>query len=98
MALVSNSTSPAREAPGTMGSNAVALEERPCKNSFGLGSKDRLDTTSHVLFVIDQLCQRGGAEKALLRTIDLLPKDRFQVSLLTFQIDCRVFPRETFLC
>ena len=25
-------------------------------------------------------------------------KDRFRVSLLTFQIDCRVFPRETFSC
>jgi glycosyltransferase involved in cell wall biosynthesis len=75
-----------------MGPNAVALEERPRKNSF--------DTTQapHVLFVIDQLCRRGGAENALLRTIDLLPKDRFRVSLLTFQIDCRVFPRETFSC
>ena len=43
----------------------------------------------HVLFVIDQLCEAGGAERVLLRTIRLLPKDRFRASLITFKIDTR---------
>jgi len=43
--------------------------------------------TTHVLFVIDQLCETGGAERAILQTIRLLPKARFRVSLITFRID-----------
>jgi glycosyltransferase involved in cell wall biosynthesis len=42
-----------------------------------------------VLFIIDQLCEAGGAERALLQTIRLLPKDRFRPSLITFKIDTR---------
>src|SRR5229473_1563900 len=41
----------------------------------------------HVLFLIDQLCEMGGAERILLNTIRLLPKDRFRSSLITFKID-----------
>jgi glycosyltransferase involved in cell wall biosynthesis len=41
----------------------------------------------HVLFVIDQLCEAGGAERMLLNTIRLLPRERFRCSLLTFKID-----------
>jgi glycosyltransferase involved in cell wall biosynthesis len=37
--------------------------------------------------VIDQLCEAGGAERALLKTIQLLPKERFRCSLITFKID-----------
>jgi glycosyltransferase involved in cell wall biosynthesis len=41
----------------------------------------------HVLFIIDQLCEMGGAERTLLSTIRLLPKERFRCSLVTFKID-----------
>lgn len=41
----------------------------------------------HVLFLIDELCTLGGAERALLRTLRLLPKDRFRCSLATFRIN-----------
>lgn len=41
----------------------------------------------HILFIIDQLCETGGAERALLKMVRLLPKDKFRCSLLTFKID-----------
>jgi glycosyltransferase involved in cell wall biosynthesis len=41
----------------------------------------------HILFVIDQLCEAGGAERMLLNTIRLLPPDHFRCSLITFKID-----------
>jgi glycosyltransferase involved in cell wall biosynthesis len=41
----------------------------------------------HILFVIDQLCETGGAERCLLNMIRLLPKDRFRCSIATFKID-----------
>jgi len=44
----------------------------------------------HVLFLIDQLCEAGGAERAILRTIRLLPRDRFRCTLITFRIDEKV--------
>jgi len=45
------------------------------------------DAICHVLFIIDELCESGGAERVLLNTIRLLPKDRFRCSLITFRID-----------
>jgi glycosyltransferase involved in cell wall biosynthesis len=42
---------------------------------------------THVLFVIDQLCESGGAERMLLNTIRLLPPERYRCSLITFKID-----------
>ncbi|MCU1240405.1 MAG: hypothetical protein JWO71_1131 [Candidatus Acidoferrum typicum] len=50
----------------------------------------RVQGTGHVLFVIDQLCEAGGAERAILQTIRLLPRSRFRVSLITFRIDERL--------
>lgn len=44
----------------------------------------------HVLFLIDELCEPGGAERALLNMIRLLPTDRFRVSLATFKLDSQV--------
>lgn len=41
----------------------------------------------HVAYFIDQLCETGGAERMLLNTIRLLPKDRFRCSLVTFKLD-----------
>lgn len=45
----------------------------------------------NLLFVIDQLCGRGGAERMLLKMVEGLPKDRFQCQLLTFKHDPEVF-------
>jgi glycosyltransferase involved in cell wall biosynthesis len=42
---------------------------------------------THVLFLIDQLCETGGAERVLLQTIRLLQKEHFRCSLATFKID-----------
>ena len=41
----------------------------------------------HILYVIDQLCQLGGAERVLLEIIGRLPQDRFRCSVVTFQIE-----------
>ena len=44
----------------------------------------------HVLFLIDRFPERmGGAEGALLRTIRLLPADRYRCSVATFAVDPR---------
>jgi len=40
---------------------------------------------TNILFVIDQLCEAGGAERVLLKTIEGLPKDRFACWLVTFK-------------
>jgi glycosyltransferase involved in cell wall biosynthesis len=39
----------------------------------------------HILFLIDQLCEAGGAERVLLKTIEGLPKDQFACWLVTFK-------------
>src|SRR5882672_10261913 len=44
----------------------------------------------HILFLIDTLCESGGAERMLLNMIRLLPKSRFRCSVATFRIDTRV--------
>lgn len=41
----------------------------------------------HILYVIDQICQLGGAERVLLEMIRRLPPDRFRCSVVTFQIE-----------
>jgi len=54
-------------------------------NRFMPGKK-----SAHVLFLIDQLCVAGGAERAILQTIRLLPKDRFRSTLITFKLDEKI--------
>lgn len=49
-------------------------EPRPC-------------SPAHVLFIIDELCEMGGAERVLLKIVRLLPADRFRCSILTFRIN-----------
>ena len=41
----------------------------------------------HVLFIIDELCEMGGAERVLLKMVRLLPHERFRCSILTFRIN-----------
>lgn len=43
--------------------------------------------STHVLFMIDELCEMGGAERTLLKIISELPPERFRVSLMTFRKD-----------
>jgi glycosyltransferase involved in cell wall biosynthesis len=40
-----------------------------------------------VLFIIDQLCEMGGAERVLVRMVDHLPRERYAPRVLTFKID-----------
>jgi glycosyltransferase involved in cell wall biosynthesis len=40
-----------------------------------------------ILFVVDQLCQLGGAERALLQILRRLPRDRYSASVVTFQVN-----------
>ena len=46
-----------------------------------------LDDRPHVLLVIDQIRQIGGAERMIIEIARRLPADRFRCSLLTFDID-----------
>ncbi|HWC00683.1 MAG TPA: glycosyltransferase [Bryobacteraceae bacterium] len=52
----------------------------------------------HVLFIMDQICQMGGAERVLLNMIRLLPKDRFRCSAVTFKIDPSLGVFDEFPC
>ena len=52
----------------------------------------------HVLFIIDQLCEAGGAERMLLNTIRLLPQERFRCSLITFKMDTSLIPFRSLPC
>jgi L-malate glycosyltransferase len=40
---------------------------------------------THVMYIVDCLYLQGGGEEALLRIIKTLPRDRFRISLVTFQ-------------
>ena len=52
----------------------------------------------HVLYVIDQLCEAGGAERLLLKMIRLLPKDRFRCSVITFKMRADLEAFHNFPC
>jgi glycosyltransferase involved in cell wall biosynthesis len=42
---------------------------------------------THVLFIVDELVEMGGAERALMRMIRLLPHDKFRATAITFRAD-----------
>lgn len=44
----------------------------------------------NILFIIDQLCTAGGAERALISLIGALPSERFNPELLTFRYDSSI--------
>lgn len=67
------------------------LEPSQIANSTGAGPIP-------ILFIIDQLCELGGAEKILLRTIDHLPRDRYAPLLVTFKIDESLGIRDLVSC
>lgn len=67
---------------------SAALEEAPpeeCKTLHTAAATP--DGRPHVLFVIDELCEMGGAERVLFKMIRLLPRELFRCSLMTFRID-----------
>ncbi len=41
----------------------------------------------NIVYIIDQLCESGGAERVLLKMIRLLPRHLFRPQLITFRID-----------
>src|SRR3989441_8195516 len=47
---------------------------------------DRADRP-HILYVIDELCEMGSAERVVLRMILLPTRERFRCSLVTFKIE-----------
>jgi len=65
---------------------AVVCEAiNPAKELIGAPRRPRAGTI-RVLFLIDQLCGKGGAEAALVNTVRWLPK-RFQPSVITFKLN-----------
>src|SRR5882724_3777988 len=64
---------------------STPYEDQP-KRSSGLDSASRA-AVPHILFVIDQLCQLGGAERILHEIVRRMPRDRFRCSVVTFRAD-----------
>jgi glycosyltransferase involved in cell wall biosynthesis len=84
--------------PNTTSAPCEALM-RPEPTGFSLSASGSYPADrTHVLFLIDQLCEMGGAERSLLNMIRLLPKDRFRCTLVTFKIDPRLGVFENFPC
>ncbi|MBZ5523673.1 MAG: glycosyltransferase [Acidobacteriia bacterium] len=63
-----------------------AREETSQANRKSLHIASAADPRTHVLFMIDELCEMGGAERVLLKMIRLLPRDTFRCSLVTFKV------------
>src|SRR6267142_6616262 len=38
----------------------------------------------HIMYIIDRLYNHGGGEEALLRIVQKLPRDKFRISVVTF--------------
>jgi glycosyltransferase involved in cell wall biosynthesis len=57
----------------------------PCE-VIQVSSSSACDRLPHVLYLIDVLWGMAGAEGALLRTVQLLPKDRYRCSVATFRL------------
>src|SRR5439155_18746716 len=51
-----------------------------------------------VLFLIDELCEFGGAERVLLRIIEHLPRERYSPRVVTFKIDERLGFADSLSC
>jgi L-malate glycosyltransferase len=51
-----------------------------------------------ILYVVDQLCQLGGAERAILQILRRLPPERYRASVVTFQIDEKLEELSNFPC
>jgi L-malate glycosyltransferase len=58
-------------------------QEKTAERNGAAGTKG--DSRRHILFIIDELCEIGGAERVLFKMIELLPAETFRSSLLTFR-------------
>jgi glycosyltransferase involved in cell wall biosynthesis len=68
--------------------SATALEEAPLGECKTLHSSiTDTHARAHILFIIDELREIGGAERVLFKMIRLLPQDLFRCSLMTFRIN-----------
>jgi L-malate glycosyltransferase len=65
----------------------ITGSEVPSTKQEPLSSKVTCRRVPHILYVIDQICQLGGAERMLLETVRRLPPDRFRCSVVTFKIE-----------
>ena len=57
--------------------------EKTAQANGATGSK--AGSRRHILFIIDELCEIGGAERVLFKMIEQLPTETFRCSLLTFR-------------
>jgi glycosyltransferase involved in cell wall biosynthesis len=66
-----------------------AAHSRPAENSqhLRMNSDTTGTSTRHIVYVIDQLCQLGGAERVLLEIVRRLPPERFRCSVFVFQLN-----------
>jgi len=71
-----------REQREAAGVPEVMLEPRLTRDARGARQEP-----VRVLYIVDQLTEMGGAERLLVKMIRSLPKERFQCSVVTFQID-----------
>src|SRR5438128_12344416 len=71
------------------------LEKQECKHLHMVQGGTGV---THVLFIIDELCEMGGAERVLLKIIARLPQERFRVSLITFRKDDSIAELSTISC
>jgi len=69
------------------GSSQVLEDAAPigCK-TLHIGETEAV-ARPHILFIIDELVEMGGAERSLFRMARLLPRELFRCSILTFKIN-----------
>jgi glycosyltransferase involved in cell wall biosynthesis len=82
MARLSQDVAPCTEDIGILPRRDADEERRVSTSQHGASSTDE---RCHVLFIIDELCEIGGAERVLFKMIRSLPSDRFRCSLITFR-------------
>ena len=83
--------------PGAIYGVAETALQVECK-TLHTRRANRRTRPPHILFVIDELCELGGAERALLKMIRLLPSQDFRCSLLTFRMRDEVEELKNIAC
>ena len=64
----------------------ISASSQTLESAAAQSSSLAAERLPHVLFLIDQLCELGGAERVLLNMARLLPRDQFRCSLATFKV------------
>lgn len=63
--------------------SAIEMKNR----AAAIGALRPVAESTHVLFIVDELMAMGGAERALMRIIRLLPQEKFRPTAITFRAD-----------